>query len=186
MVVKGSWPVRTATAESANGAEAKRRLSPAPLLLGCAVVLGAAMERGAVVAQTQQTTPAFPTSVELITIDAVVLDAEDRPVGGLTRDDFVVRETGRPRAIESFEAVALAPEPGTVEPSPDAVPPIVATNVTPPAASGRAFAVLVDDLGISRPETPEVRKAVRSFVERSLVDGDEVRSRMQRWWDSMR
>jgi VWFA-related protein len=150
------------------------RLWLAPLLLGCAVVLGATVERGTVVAQTQKTTPTFPTSVELVTIDAVVLDAEDRPVRGLTRDDFVVREAGRARAIESFEAIALAPGPEAVGPSPEAVPPIVATNVNPPATSGRAFAVLVDDLGISRPETPEVRNAVRMFLERSLVDGDEV------------
>ena len=55
--------------------------------------------------------PTFPSGVELITVDAVVLDRDGRPVPGLTREDFVVKEDGRPREIASFEAFeAGAPE----------------------------------------------------------------------------
>jgi VWFA-related protein len=125
--------------------------------------------------------------VELITIDAVVLDAEGRPVPGLTRDDFVVREEGRPRTIESFEAIVLEPELDVVETGRPVPPPVVVTNTTPDRGSGRAFAVLVDDLSITRPETPVVTDAVRDFLQGSLSDGDEVilgTSSGSAWWSA--
>ena len=50
--------------------------------------------------------PIFSSEVQLITVDAVVLDKKHRPVPGLTRDDFVVTEDGRPVEIVSFEAFA--------------------------------------------------------------------------------
>jgi VWFA-related protein len=149
-----------------------------------AAVLGVLAARSGAAPQAPATTPTFPSGVELITIDAVVLDAEGRPVSGLTRDDFVVREDGRPRAIESFEAISLRPEPEEVAPAPA---PVVATNTAPPEQSGRAFAVLVDDLGISRQETPAVRHAVRDFIDHDLVDGDEVTlgsTSGSAWWSA--
>jgi VWFA-related protein len=128
--------------------------------------------------------------VELITIDAVVLDAEGHPVRGLTREDFVVTEEGRPREIESFEAISLEPEPELVEPmetASSAARPVVVTNTITDRGSGRAFAVIVDDLGISRQETPAVRDAVQEFVDDALVAGDEVTlgtTSGSAWWSA--
>jgi hypothetical protein len=42
-------------------------------------------------AQERQALPTFPSAVELITVDAVVVDSAGRPVAGLARDDFVVK-----------------------------------------------------------------------------------------------
>src|SRR5262245_54209434 len=91
-------------------------------------------------AQAQPPVPTFPSQVELITVDAVVVDADGRPVPGLDKDDFVVKEDGRVRDIASFEAFVL--EPADLPSS----PPAVASNE--PAAhrtNGRAFAILIDD-----------------------------------------
>jgi hypothetical protein len=64
--------------------------------------------------------PTFPSEVELITVDAVVLDREGRPVAGLTRDDFVLEEDGQEREIVSFEAFAT--EGPAAVPAPAAAP----------------------------------------------------------------
>jgi VWFA-related protein len=120
-------------------------------------------------AQGQPKRPTFPSQVELITVDAVVIDASGRPVPGLTRDDFVVKENGRVLEIASFEAFVLEPAEAPSE------PPVVASN-EPLARSGngRAFAILVDDVRIAPERTKVVRDAVVSFLERSVREGDLV------------
>ena len=49
--------------------------------------------------------PEFPSAVEVVRVDAVVLDRDGRPVEGLRASDFELLENGRPQAITSFEAV---------------------------------------------------------------------------------
>jgi VWFA-related protein len=120
-------------------------------------------------AQTQPKVPTFPSQVELITVDAVVIDENGRPVPGLTKEDFVVKEDGRVQEIESFEAFVLEPAEAPSEPS------AVASNE--PAArssNGRAFAILVDDVRIAPERTQVARSAVVSFLERSVREGDLV------------
>ena len=112
--------------------------------------------------------PSFPSGVEMVTIDAVVLDAHGRPVPGLTRDDFVVREDGHVQEIARFESFVAGEAAEEEEPSP------VASNEGATGRAGRAFAVLVDDLRIAPVRTEPSRKAVASFIERSVRDGDEV------------
>ena len=58
--------------------------------------------------------PVFGSEVELITVDAVVINKFGKAVGGLTRDDFQVSEDGRPVEIVRFEAVV---EPEEEQPS---------------------------------------------------------------------
>src|SRR6185295_13553411 len=61
--------------------------------------------------QGQETTPpAFPSQVAVVTVDAVVVDGNGQSVEGLTKDDFVLEEDGKPQAIVNFEAVSLPPE----------------------------------------------------------------------------
>ena len=60
----------------------------------------------AAVLLAQAATPRFPAEVELVTVDAVVLDDRGRPVAGLGRDEFVVREDGEAQEIATFEPYA--------------------------------------------------------------------------------
>jgi VWFA-related protein len=115
--------------------------------------------------------PIFSSEVQLITVDAVVLDKQHRPVPGLTRDDFVVTEDGRPVEIVSFEAFAQPESEPEEEP---AAPSPIATNAPRSKASGRAFAVLVDDLNTLPEHSADAQSAVRAFLETGLRSGDEV------------
>src|SRR3954471_5495462 len=121
--------------------------------LGLGAVLAVA-ERP-VAAQAPRDLPTFPSQVELITVDAVVLDSSGKPVPDLTKEDFVVTEDGRPQEIASFESFVLE--------APDVPPPptAVASNETAGRASnGRAFAILVDDVRIAPDHTEMVRTAI--------------------------
>jgi VWFA-related protein len=128
-------------------------------------VLGLA---GFLLAQAQAV-PSFPAAVELVTVDAVVLDRDGNAVAGLAREDFVVSEDGRPQEIVGFEAVGSGgklPAAGgiTVE------PPVEDARPT----AGRAFAVVLDDQRMAPARADGARKAAALFFERSLRDGDLV------------
>src|SRR5258707_8204574 len=60
-------------------------------------------------AQEAPKKPSFPSDVEMVTVDAVVVDNHGNPVTGLTREDFVVKEDGKPQAITTFEAFVMEP-----------------------------------------------------------------------------
>ena len=59
--------------------------------------------------------------VDFLELDVVVLDAKERPVGGLTKDDFEVRIARALQPIESFEAPPAAALPGSTVPAPEAL-----------------------------------------------------------------
>jgi VWFA-related protein len=131
-----------------------------------------------------QTPPTFPTKVELVTVDVVVVDGKGLPVPGLTRDDFVIEEDGRTQPIVSFEAVvAEAP----TEAPPTTTPAAVVTNVVERPRIGRAYALVLDDLGLDLGAAVGARRAVTSFLERSVRDGDEVivaTTSGDAWWST--
>ena len=51
--------------------------------------------------------PVFRAGVDLVTVDAIVVDKDGRPVTGLTADDFILTVDGKPRPIDTFELVAV-------------------------------------------------------------------------------
>jgi VWFA-related protein len=131
-----------------------------------------------------QTPPTFPTKVELVTVDVVVVDDKGVPVPGLTRDDFVIEEDGRPQPIVSFEAVVA--EEATKAP-PTTKPAAVATNDVERPRIGRAYALVLDDLGLDLGAAEGARRAVTSFLARSVRDGDEVimaTTSGDAWWST--
>ena len=148
-----------------------RRCSlPLCLLVTASALSGA---RRGVIAQTSPSTPTFPSGVDVVTVDVVVLDGKGHPVTGLGRDDFVVTEDGRPQEIATFEAVEVkgAPPAGPADPDESAA---IVTNGSP-LGPGRAYAVLLDDLWIPMPDRPRVREAMATFLTRSVGYGDKVR-----------
>jgi VWFA-related protein len=116
-----------------------------------------------------QTVPTFPAAVELVTVDAVVLDRDGNPVAGLSRDDFVVTEDGRPQEIVGFEAFGG----GGKLPSTGGIT-VEAEAPFAPRAAGRTFAIVIDDLRLVPSRADAARKAATLFLDRSLQDGDEV------------
>ena len=82
--------------------------------------------------------PVFRAGVDLVTVDAIVVDKDGRPVTGFTADDFTITVDGKPRAIDAFELVAVrAPEAGADNPLPD----VSSNDVAEPA---RVVLLVVD------------------------------------------
>ncbi len=57
----------------------------------------------ALTAPAQDETPTFRASANLVIVTVFVRDAQGRPVKGLTKDDFVVTENGKPQTLRVFE-----------------------------------------------------------------------------------
>ena len=126
-------------------------------------------------AQAPQPSPTpsstFPSGVELVTVDAVVLDKHGEPVEGLTANEFEVEEDGRPQAIASFEAVALPESAAAPAPTPSRV----STNVARPERQPRrTFVVVFDNAHMAPERIGQARAAVADFVRTALRPGDEV------------
>jgi VWFA-related protein len=115
--------------------------------------------------------PTFSTAVELVTVDAVVLDGEGNPVGGLTQDDFVVTEDGKRQEIVGFEAFGTVAEPAG-EPTVTVGGAAAAPEEAPRIA--RAFAIVLDDLRLGPTRAEAARQGAKRFLESSLRDGDLV------------
>jgi VWFA-related protein len=128
-----------------------------------------------------QDRPRFPSGIELITVDVVVLDRAGNPVEGLTTRDFAVKENGQPQDVSTFEAVSLR------ESAPTAVRgrQRVSTNTDQSATAANWFFVVLDDVNISQYSTPRARDAMVQFVARALRPGDHVlmaTSSGSAWW----
>jgi VWFA-related protein len=129
------------------------------------------------------TPPSFPSQVELITVDAVVVDENGRPVSGLTQNDFVVKEDGKEQPLASFEAFVV----DAAVSNPAAGAPAVATSAAAPKSSGRSYAVVVDDLALSLREIKTARSGLATFIEKGLRSGDEVTfatTSGDSWWSA--
>jgi VWFA-related protein len=121
--------------------------------------------------------------VEVITVDAVVLDGDGRPVRGLTRADFRLFEDGRAQEIASFEAFDDAEGGASVEARPVSAP-AVATARPPSRGGARTFVIVVDDMGLAPSRQADVRSALARFLS-GLRDGDELivaTTSHDTWW----
>ena len=136
------------------------------------VVMAGALSLGQARAQVP---PSFGAEAALVTVDVVVLGRDGKPVSGLTRDDFVVKEDGRPQTVKAFEAVeAVVPaleSPQTVPSSPSRAR--VATNVAGPPTR-RTFAIVFDDLHVDETNVERAKEAVAAFAEREVRPGDRL------------
>jgi VWFA-related protein len=112
----------------------------------------------------------FPTRAEAVTVDVVVVDGEGRPVKGLSRADFVVKEDGVPRDLVGFEEVT----PAASSPVGTGVAGAVATNEDARPERGRVFLVVFDDEHLTPLEAGQARVALDRFLDMSVHAGDHV------------
>ena len=115
--------------------------------------------------------PAFPSRVEIVTVDAVVVDAKGRAVPGFTQGDFTVLENGVPQTITSFEAVQL-PALGAPPASAHRLP--FSTNQSPEARQGRTFVLVFDDIHLSVAQAQRAKAAMGEFLRTGARPGDRV------------
>lgn len=104
--------------------------------------------------------PTFRAQVELVEIDAVVVDAQGNPVTGLTIDDFEITENGKPQTIAAFSEVNIPIE-RIDRPlySPTAIEPDVLSNQ---GAPGRVYLIVLDSMH------PQLALRTRSFLRRFI------------------
>ncbi len=156
-----------------------------PSIRGGFLLTGALVGGPLAQAQEEPAVASFPSAVELITVDAVVLARDGRPVPGLGRDDFTVREDGRPQTIASFEAFDLRADPGPV--GRGVSPGRVATNLRPARAASATFILLLDDMSLAPTRQETVRATLARFLTDGVRDGDELifaTTSGDAWWSA--
>ena len=104
------------------------------------LVLLALLSSAALTAQRERT----DGPIEFVEIDAVVLDGKGRPLHGLTRADFSVKDAGKPVEIGTVSEVR-----GPIPDDPD---------------SARTLVVLLDDSGVASLGTETVQIIARAVV----------------------
>lgn len=134
-----------------------RRLTA--LAVAIVVVLGAGLP-------AQQTS--FQSKVELVNVDAVVVDKDGRAVRGLTAKDFALTDRKRPQKVATFEEISHERE-VSADASPDVVapPPIlhdVASNVL--GKSDRLVVLVIDDLHIWQGRTDKTKELARDVINK--------------------
>jgi VWFA-related protein len=116
--------------------------------------------------------PTFPSGVDLVRIDAVVLDKSGQPVTGLTAADFEVSEGGKPVEIASFEPVVVRS--AARRSSASSEPARVSEPTAPDPEESRHFLVFFDDVNIGPVAAAQLRAQLAPFLERETHDGDWV------------
>ncbi len=125
----------------------------------------------------QMEEPVLRVTVRLVQIDAVVTNKHGKNVPDLTRDDFKLYQDGKEQAITHFSYIEAGG--GTSSPAPSArrvtAPgPRVAAPPVPLVreATRRTLALVVDDLGLSIQSVPNVKAALRKFVDEQMGSSD--------------
>ena len=119
----------------------------------------------------QTVQPRFRSEVNLVEVDATVLDDQNEAVAGLTAADFEVLEDGQPQQIISFSEVDIPLTASAHFAGVNAsVSPDVRSNRQ--TASGRLYVVVLDDMNINPMRVETVRSAAREFIDSYFGAGD--------------
>ena len=110
--------------------------------------------------------PTFRSGVDLVTVDATVLDRDGRPIDSLGPDDFRLEVDGRPRPVVSAQFVSQAAR-GSRQSGP--LPSHFTSNEH--TETGRVVVVAVDEAHIRRLEGRPALGAAAAFIDR--LDGSD-------------
>jgi VWFA-related protein len=127
--------------------------------------------------------PVIRVTVDLVQVDAVVTDSQGHHIANLKPEDFEILEDGKPQKITHFSYV-----PGTaVEGRRMLAKPAPTRRIEeargprPPVGPAlrqdkvhRTIVMIADDLGLSSDDIPNVRRAMKSFVESQMQPDDLV------------
>ena len=138
--------------------------------VGLGVVIVASVA-SSVVLPAQQA-PTFRSGVELIEVDATVIDRDGNPIPDLQAADFSVTVDGEPRAVVQAQFISLrAPEGGSLPADSPADDAGYTSNAA--ADPGRLIVMLVDEESMPWGEGRRLIHAAAGFVD-GLSPGDRV------------
>jgi len=115
--------------------------------------------------------PVFKSSAQAVALDVVVANAKGRPVKGVPKQDFSIKEDGRPQVIRYFDEVSdhKSDAPPSSE-APKELAPNVFTNDHPrPAASSLAL-ILYDQLNTPIVEQQRAKEELLKFLQNKPRD----------------
>ncbi len=129
----------------------------------------------------QPAEPVIRVTVDLVQVDAVVTDSKGHHVADLQAGDFEVLEDGKPQTITHFSYVPgsgaaneALPVPAAGRRAGAAAEPVLAVAPLRPDQVHRTIVLMADDLALAPSDIPDVRKAMRSFVDGQMQTGDLV------------
>ena len=108
--------------------------------------------------------PLFKTTTREVLVDVVATKSDGDPVLGLGKQDFEIRENGKPQAIDFFEVHTQS---GGVPSAPPEMPPMPAgtrTNVPPAPVSDAVNILLLDTLNTEPQDQAYVHREVMDFL----------------------
>jgi len=112
--------------------------------------------------QAQQTAaPTIKVTSRETVVDVTVTDKDDKPVLGLTRENFTVKEDGKPQPIRSFHEYGKQPVP-----EPEKLPSNTYSNRQPAAASGAVNLLWLDFRNIVDPKVQmSTKKRAKEYLQ---------------------
>lgn len=125
----------------------------------------------ALVAPAGQQPPVFRSGVDVVSVDALVVTDEGRPIEGLGPDDFVLTVDGKPRAVVSAQFVGASDASEKTTPAAPRSLPDFSTNDL--SATGRIVLLVVDRTNIRQGEGRHAMAGVARLVE-ELSPGDRI------------
>lgn len=145
-----------------------RRTAMRPVVRAGLVCAAAALAANGLRAQAPASPPQFRAGVDVVVVEATVLDRQRNVVRGLGSADFTAEVGGKRREVVSADLVEYA------VPSADAPPDADELDITTnePVESGRTILLLVDQASL-RPEARGIIEAARRWVV-SLGPKDKV------------
>jgi len=113
--------------------------------------------------------------VSVVNVDVYVTDKDGRPVTGLRKDDFELREDGKRVEITNFEALTGASHPAPAEPDvPVSAAEPAPAAAPPPASDPLHLVVYVDNVNIQPAHRTRALQQIRSYLDGEVAPGDRV------------
>jgi VWFA-related protein len=131
-------------------------------------LLAIAMPAGAQAPESKApTAPTLKVYARETIVDVTVTDAKGNPVHGLTKDDFTVKEDGKPQPIRSFEEFGDNPDADSYVPP--NLPPNTYSDVQPPPASSAVNILLLDGMNTAPSDSTDPTQVGSAYALQTRV-----------------
>lgn len=110
--------------------------------------------------------PVFKTTTHEVVVDVVATEGDGKPVLNLGKQDFELRENGKPQTIEFFEAHTRASAVSSAPPEMPVMPLGARTNAPPAPPDDAVNVLLIDTLNTEMQDQTFVRRKVIDFLSK--------------------
>jgi VWFA-related protein len=108
--------------------------------------------------------PTFRTTVRRVIVDVVVRDSNNKPVHGLTPQNFIVAEDGRPQDILTFDVHDLDTPSIAIPANAPHSPTNNFVNIPPAPEHGPLYVILYDMVNMEQADQIDARRQILKFI----------------------